>query len=92
MAAAAMAVAESARRPETKSAMAAMSRLVATGRRMNQSETFTRNEDFWGEKPKIKTLGFSFFANADTMALALKSGTINALGPAGRGALRSSRS
>lgn len=52
---------------------------MLTGYTPNQSETLSKNPHFFGKPAGIDTLGFSFFANDDAMALALKSGTINAV-------------
>jgi peptide/nickel transport system substrate-binding protein len=52
---------------------------MLTGYTPNQSETLTKNPHFFGKPAAVDTLGFSFFSNDDAMALALKSGTINAV-------------
>lgn len=38
---------------------------------------FTRNEDYWGEKPKYKRIIVKIIPNADTRMLALRSGEID---------------
>ncbi len=45
-----------------------------------KSYTLTRNEDYYGQKPYIKTLTFEFFPSAQEMVLALNNGSLDGAG------------
>lgn len=40
----------------------------------DESVSFTRNEDYWGEKPAVKTLELQLITNSQTAQLAMRSG------------------
>src|SRR5215472_6953874 len=46
----------------------------------NQYALFKRNPYWWGPKPKIEGFGLQFFANADAMVQALKTGSVDFIG------------
>jgi peptide/nickel transport system substrate-binding protein len=47
------------------------------------SLTLTRNDDYWGDKPKLKDVEFRFITDANAMNNALKAGDIDAMGQVG---------
>lgn len=46
----------------------------------NSSVTLTRNEDYWGEKAKLKTLTFNLITDTNAKITALANGQVQALG------------
>ena len=49
---------------------------VLTDYKRNQEATFTRNEAYWGEKAKLKTVNWTVVPDSQTLLLALEKGEI----------------